>query len=258
MGRYLIGTTDRRFEEDPDEARCDSDEMTYLLDEVNTLIPQARLTVDDVLFTYSGVRPLPYAPDVEEWEIPRSHVLHDHAPDLPNLVTVVGGKLTTYRQLAEDAVDDAFKRLGRKAPRCVTRRLPFPGAIADPAPLRADLVAAGVPKRTADRLLALYGRRAADVVAVDDPELLAEFDHGTGAIGAELVFAVRHEFARTLADVLARRLLLAFEPGHGLESVERAAKILGAELGWDEERRKEEIAEYQRWLSHLAIPQAVS
>jgi len=94
------------------------------------------------------------------------------------------------------------------------------------------------------------------VVAVDDPELLAEFDPGTGAIGAELVFAVRHDFARTLADVLARRLLLAFEPGHGLESVERAAEILGAELGWDEERRKEEIEEYQRWLTHLAIPEA--
>ena len=67
-----------------------------------------------------------------------------------------------------------------------------------------------------------------------DPELLREFDPDSGAIGAELVFAVRHEFARTLADVLARRVLLAFEPGHGLASVERAAEILGAELGWDE------------------------
>ena len=94
--------------------------------------------------------------------------------------------------------------------------------------------------------------------AGDDPELLAEFDAGSGAIGAELVFAVRHEFARTLADVLARRVLLAFEPGHGLASVDRAAEILGAELGWDTERRKEEIADYQRWLTHLAIPEPVS
>jgi glycerol-3-phosphate dehydrogenase len=254
MGRYLLGTTDIRFDDDPDDARCDADEMAYILGEVNTLVPGANLTPADVLYTYSGVRPLPYAPDKKESDVPRTHVLHEHGGDLAGLITVVGGKLTTYRQLAEDAVDDAFKRLGRKAPRCVTRSLPFPGALADPAPLRANLVAAGVPERTADRLLKLYGRRAVDVVAVDDPELLAEFDPGTGAIGAELVFAVRHDFARTLADVLARRLLLAFEPGHGLESVERAAEILGAELGWDEERRKEEIAEYQRWLGHLAVP----
>ena len=260
MGRYLLGTTDIRFDDEPDDARCDADEMAYILGEVNTLVPGAHLTPDDVLYTYSGVRPLPYAPDKKESDVPRTHVLHEHGGDLAGLITIVGGKLTTYRQLAEDAVDDAFKRLGRKAPKCVTRRLPFPGAITDPAPLRAELVAAGVPARTAERLLKLYGRRAVDVLATagDDPELLAEFDAGSGAIGAELVFAVRHEFARTLADVLARRVLLAFEPGHGLASVDRAAEILGAELGWDTDRRKEEIAEYQRWLSHLAIPEPVT
>jgi glycerol-3-phosphate dehydrogenase len=172
------------------------------------------------------------------------------------VVSVVGGKLTTYRQLAQDAVDDAFRRLGRTAPTCITRNLPFPGAIDDPAPLRADLLAAGVPERTADRLLSLYGRRAVDVLveAGDDRELLEVFDEGSGAIGAELLFAVRREFAVTLADVLARRLLLAFEPGHALASVERAAALLGERLGWDEARRKEEIEGYRRWLDHLAVP----
>ena len=257
MGRYMLGTTDIRFDDDPDEARCDADEMAYILGEVNTLVPGANLTPDDVLYTFSGVRPLPYAPGVKESSVPRTHVLHDHTDSgLPGVVTVVGGKLTTYRQLAQDAVDDAFRRLGRKAPRCVTARLPFPGALDDPVPLRADLVAAGVPERTADRLLRLYGRRAVDVVAHagDDPALLAVFDEGAGAIGAELLFAVRREFAVTLADVLARRLLLAFEPGHGMESVERAAALLGARLGWDEARRTEEIEGYRRWLSHLAVP----
>lgn len=256
MGRYLIGTTDRRFEEDPDEARCDSDEMTYLLDEVNTLIPQARLTVDDVLFTYSGVRPLPYAPDVEEWEIPRSHVLHDHAPDLPNLVTVVGGKLTTYRQLAEDAVDDVFARLGRKAPKCVTANLPLPGAAGDLAETRAFLLREGLSELTADRLVALYGSRAAAVLAItsDSPGLREVLHPATGAIRAELVFAVRHEYARTLADVLARRVLLAFEPGHGVEVLDDAVEVLAAELGWDADQRKAEAEEYVGWLSHLAVP----
>ena len=256
MGRYMLGTTDIRFEDDPDEARCDADEMAYILGEVNTLVPGANLTPDDVLYTFSGVRPLPYAPDKSESAVPRTHVLHEHGAGLKGVVTVVGGKLTTYRQLAQDAVDDAFKRLGRTAPKCITRNLPFPGALDDPVPLRADLVAAGVSTRTADRLLSLYGRRAVNVVAeaAGDPELLEVVDEGTGAIGAELLFAVRREFAVTLADVFARRLLLAFEPGHGLGSVERAAALLGDRLGWDEARRKQEIEGYRHWLDHLAVP----
>lgn len=257
MGRYMLGTTDIRFDDDPDLARCDADEMAYILGEVNTLVPAANLTPDHVLYTYSGVRPLPYAPGVKESSVPRTHVLHDHAADgLPGVVTVVGGKLTTYRQLAEDAIDDAFRRLGRKAPKCVTRSLPFPGALDDPAPLRAELVGAGLSARTAERLLTLYGRRAVDVVASagEDVALLEVFDEGTGAIGAELLFAVRREFAVTLADVLARRVALAFEPGHGLESVDRAAALLGDRLGWDDDRRKAEVEGYRRWLSHLAVP----
>ncbi len=256
MGRYLIGTTDLRFDDDPSDARCDEDEQRYLLAEVNALIPQAGLTDDDVLFTYSGVRPLPYAPGVEEWEIPRSHVLHDHAPDLPNLVSVVGGKLTTYRQLAEDAVDDVFKRLGRKAVKCVTANLPLPGAAGDLEEIRRSLVGQGLSPLTADRLVALYGSRAVDVLAegLGEPALLEVLHPATGAIGAELVFAVRHELARSLTDVLARRVLLAFEPGHGLEVVDAAVDILGDRLGWEPDRRKAEVAEYEEWLDHLAVP----
>lgn len=256
MGRYLIGTTDLRFDDDPGEARCDADEMDYLLGEVNELIPRANLTPADVLFTYSGVRPLPYAPDVEEWEIPRSHVLHDHAPDLPGLITVVGGKLTTYRQLAQDAIDDVFKRLGRKSPKCVTASLPLPGAAGDFGAARTALGREGLDGRTVERLLALYGTRALDVIAeagttgADLPVL----DPATGALESEILLAVRHEFAQTLTDVLARRMLLAFEPGHGLDVVERAAAVMGAECGWDDERQAAEIRGYREWLERLAVP----
>ncbi|MCU1521225.1 MAG: glycerol-3-phosphate dehydrogenase [Arthrobacter sp.] len=256
MGRYLIGTTDLRFDADPGEARCDADEMDYLLGEVNELIPGANLTPKDVLFTYSGVRPLPYAPDVEEWEIPRSHVLHDHAPELPGLITVVGGKLTTYRQLAEDAVNDAFKRLGRKSPKCVTANLPLPGAAGNFEEARLALRADGLADKTVERLLALYGTRALDVVAqaggagVGLPVL----DQASGALEAEILLAVRHEFAKTLTDVLARRMLLAFEPGHGLDTAGRAAAVMGAECGWDEDRQAAEIRGYQEWLERLAVP----
>lgn len=260
MGRFMIGTTDLRFDDDPNEARCDAEEMAYLLGEVNALVPEAGLTPDDVLFTYSGVRPLPYAPDVEEWEIPRSHVLHDHAPDLPGLVTVIGGKLTTYRQLAEDAVDDVFRRLRRTSPKSATAQLPLPGNVGDLASVAPWLVAQGLERRAADRLVSLYGGRAVEVLAEaeDDPELREVLDPATGALNAELLFAVRHELARTLTDVLARRLLLAFEPGHGRDVAPRAADLLGERLGWDVERRQAELAEYDEWLTRLAVPTSAS
>lgn len=256
MGRYMIGTTDLRFDRDPDEARCDLDEMTYLLGEVNALIPGAGLTPEDVLFTYSGVRPLPYAPGIEEWEVPRTHVLHDHAPDLDGLVTVVGGKLTTYRQLAEEAVDGVFTRLGRPSPRCATANLPLPGVVGDFEAVRRFLGRRGLSNRSAERLLSRYGGRAVDVVveAEGDDDLLRVVHEPTGAIGAELVFALRHELARTLTDVLARRVLLAFEPGHGLESLDAILAVLATREGWDEARVAAEVAEYRTWLTRLAVP----
>lgn len=259
MGRYLIGTTDRRFDDDPDGARCDADEMDYLLSEVNELVPDADLTPDDVLFTYSGVRPLPYAPDVSEWEVPRSHVLHDHAPSLPGLVTVVGGKLTTYRQLAEDAVDDAFRRLGRPAPPCGTKDRRLPGAVADEPALLAAVTARGVSELTASRLVSLYGARASRVVdlGAGDPSLLTVLHEPTGAIEAELVLAVREELATTLTDVLARRVLLAFEPGHGFACVDRAVTRLGDLLDWDEGQRRAQESEYREWVRKLAVPHSL-
>ncbi len=260
MGRYLIGTTDLRFERDPDEARCDTDELEYLLAEVNELIPEANLTPDDVLFTYSGVRPLPYAPDVPEWEVPRSHVLHDHAPSVPGLITVVGGKLTTYRQLAQDAVDDTFARLGRTAPPCTTADEALPGQIDNPAALVAQLQSAGFSGRTAARLVNRYGARATDVTALaaSDTSLAQVIDEQTGAIAAEVVFSVREEFAVTLTDVLARRLLLAFEPGHGSAATARSVELLSAELGWDADEQQAQVREYQEWVARLAVPHAES
>ena len=156
--------------------RCSAAEMTYLLNEVNQLIPEAKLSPRDVLYTFSGVRPLPYAPGVVEAKIPRSHVLHDHAPDMPGLVTVVGGKLTTYRQLAEDAVDDALRRLGRGKVACITAKLPFPGAQFDAAELRRELTGGGLSQRSAERLIALYGGCARAVAAEARAAVMAQAD----------------------------------------------------------------------------------
>ena len=123
-GSYLIGTTDVRFEEDPDEVRCEIWEMDYLLAEANFAFPEARLTHDSVLFTYSGVRPLPRTNDKEEQSITRRHFIREH-PRFRNLLSIVGGKLTTYRSLAEECVDLMFRKLGKYPPPCETAKKPL-------------------------------------------------------------------------------------------------------------------------------------
>jgi glycerol-3-phosphate dehydrogenase len=123
-GSYLIGTTDVRFEDDPDEVRCEMWEMDYLLAEANLVFPGARLTHDSVLFTYSGVRPLPRTSDKEEQSITRRHFIREH-PRLRNLLSIVGGKLTTYRSLAEECVDLIFRKLGKYPPPCETAKKPL-------------------------------------------------------------------------------------------------------------------------------------
>ena len=116
---YLIGTTDVRFEGNPDEVRCEQWEIDYLLAETNLALPNAGLTQDSILYTYSGVRPLPVTDEKDEQSITRRHFIREH-PRLPNLLSIVGGKLTTYRSLSEECVDLIFRKLGKDPPPCRT------------------------------------------------------------------------------------------------------------------------------------------
>ncbi len=257
--RYMIGTTDHKFDDDPDLAMADTSEVAYLLSEVNSLIPQAKLTEDDILYTYSGVRPLPYVPEKSEWKVPRSHVIHDHAPERANLLSIIGGKLTTYRSLAEETVDDVVKRLGLKARPCTTARTLFPGArMADTDSFLAGLTEATpeATPATVERLVAIFGARAADVLAFGraHPDLLVPFDPETGATGAELVFTFRHEFCRTLTDALIRRIMVGLNSTCGRAVVDRAAGILAQSEGWDAARTAAEIAAYHRYIARFDVP----
>jgi glycerol-3-phosphate dehydrogenase len=127
-GNYLIGTTDIRFEGDPDEVCSEPWEIDYLMSETNLAFPSAQLTRERILFTYAGVRPLPRTDDKEEQSITRRHFIREH-PQLKNLLSIVGGKLTTYRSLAEECVDLIFRKLGRRAPPCTTAKEVLPGAV---------------------------------------------------------------------------------------------------------------------------------
>ncbi len=105
LGNYLIGSTDIRYDGDLDDVRTDESEISYLLKETNALLPGAGLREQDVLYAYCGVRPLPYQPKGKTGAITRSHVIQSHAPGLTGLWSVIGGKLTTHRSLAEEVVD---------------------------------------------------------------------------------------------------------------------------------------------------------
>ena len=108
----MIGSTDLRFEGDLDRLGPSVEEVDYILRETNRILPKARLTDDDRLWGYTGVRPLPYSPDGDVGDITRRHAFHDHAPLIEGLVSLVGGKLTTFRQVGEEATDLALAKLG--------------------------------------------------------------------------------------------------------------------------------------------------
>ena len=271
-GRYLIGTTDFRYKEDLDYVSADDDEIDYLIEETNAVVPTANLTREDVLFTYSGVRPLPWKPEGSESSITRAHVVYDHAtggsaaggrltvegagPKADGLISIVGGKLTTYRNLARQTVNVAFKKLGREAPKSRTDKVPLPGgAVADFAAFAADFKAtSGLTDELSERLLRLYGARAPEVLeeAGDDPSLRVSLSPDpaveTGIMGCEVLYAFRREMAETLADALLRRTMVGLGPNVALDVDEAAAKVAVDHLGWTEDRAREEVENFRRYV----------
>src|SRR5215210_8811306 len=272
-GRYLIGTTDLRYEENLDYVRASEEEIQYLLDETNYVIPEARLSREDVLFTYSGVRPLPHKPESETGGVTRSHVVFDHAkggsaaggkvksqsaelPQVGGLLSIIGGKLTTYLNLSRQTVDAVFEKLDRKAPRSTSRKTPLPGSeTSDFEAFAAGFKSAStIPEVLCDRLLKLYGVRAAEVLEIgeDEPELLTPLSSTvsveTALIGAEVIWAFREEMAQTLSDVLLRRTMAGYGPRVGLDVADAAAEVAVKHLGWEKERAEREAREYREWI----------
>jgi glycerol-3-phosphate dehydrogenase len=271
-GRYLIGTTDIRYEGDLDYVSADEDEIDYLIEETNHVIPEANLSRDSVLFTYSGVRPLPYQSEGSEGGVTRSHIVYDHAkgrgvgakrggigegaPRAEGLISIVGGKLTTYRNLSRQTVDMVYEKLRLEPPESRTAKIPLPGgAVGDFDAFAAEFkVTSGLADELAERLLKLYGARAPDVLemAGDDPSLRMPLSVSatveTGLLGAEVTYAFKREMAQTLSDVLLRRTMVGIGPHVGLDVDEAAAQVAVKHLGWSEERAKSEVEAYRRYV----------
>ena len=249
-GRALIGTTDRDYEGDLAHVEASGEDIDYLLDAVNSFFG-LELGVGNVTGAYAGVRPLISTGD------PRNSVDISRKAELfetsSGLLTITGGKLTTWRRMAKQVVDRMVEREGREAPaRTAEIPLGMPATDSDlqPEPALADQLPEGWQELLAFR----YGHAARQVLdlAAEHPELARPIVPREPDLLAEVAIAAHREQARSVADVLLRRTrlgILAAPELRDAESVHPVARVLGAELGWSRRRVRKEA---EAWLETAA------
>lgn len=232
-GRFwIIGTTDTPYSDDREKPVATENDIDYLLAQINEWIAP-EITRADIVGRYAGLRPLVTGSAKSTAKLSRDHAVIDGPA---GLVSVVGGKYTTYRVMAADVVDRAVRQLERSVPASRTQNLPLLGV--DPA-------ATGPVDRHG--LAGRYGTLTADIARlIESDETLGQpLPGGDGVLGAEVHYATSAEGARTLGDTLARRTHIAIQTrDHGLAAAIPVAEIMGSILGWDAERQKSEVLTY--------------
>ena len=253
--RTIVGTTDtdwhppdgsrRPRPQDENEIRARPADVDYLLEAANHAFPPAALTRREVISTFAGLRPLISSDAASTSATSREHEIWI---DPQGMLTVAGGKLTTMRKMAEEAVDrliDLLQARGvdRALERCTTRTRPLPGAAHS-----ADLSGYELAGDVKSRLLHAYGGRAGQVAALAaaSPAMGRRLAPDLPYLRAEIAFAVRHDLAVEVEDVLRRRVPVFRDAAdQGLAVAEDAGRILGEELGWSPQRRERSVAEYR-------------
>lgn len=252
----IIGTTDTDYQGRPEEAAVEAADVEYVLEAFNQAFPRVKLSQEDIISAYVGVRPL-----VAESAATESKVSREHRIFTPpsGLIAIAGGKLTTYRVMAKQVVDLAEKRLatdfGVHAKQgCVTGKLPLEGAapglhaqVAEQIEAAANLL--GLDSSIGEHLLTAYGigyTRILDLIK-NDPSLGEPIVPGLPYLWAEVPHAIRHEMALTLCDLLIRRTHIIYEePRQGLDVAPEVARRMGAILGWSLEEEARQLAAYRR------------
>lgn len=257
-GSVVIGTTDTEYKGDLDNVRTEPDEIQYVLDAVNALFPNARLTVDKITGSYAGLRPLVKDPTKNATaDLSRGHSLEESSD---GLISIAGGKLTTYRPMAESVVDVVVKRLtnqgfagkiGAKS----THKVRLGGFAKDDdaakiiANFRQLGVLLGLPQDTADYLVTAYGARVAEIYQLirNDGSLAQRISSTHPYIMAQVVYAVRAEAALTVDDVLSRRIRLSItDAGAAGAAAHKVAYTMGDQLGWNAETQSAQVEAFAR------------
>ncbi len=255
-GHSLIGTTDKEYQGDPDNYRVTRESIEDFLSEINQSFGDGTLSIKDVLFAYGGLRPLVDDQTEGTYATSRRYEIYNNALDgMDGLITVEGGKWTTSRNLAVNVLKMVQVKLKRTLPPSRTDREYLAGCeIEDMERFLAEAVEGNADFRASTvRCLAMnYGTEYSKVLAIAraDKSLAAPLN-ADGEIGAEVVYAVRHEMARTLTDVLMRRTGVGTLVNPGDAVLKKVARIAANELKWDDARVKKELAAAKQ---ALAVP----
>jgi glycerol-3-phosphate dehydrogenase len=250
LGHSWIGTTDTDFTGDPTTAQATPKDVDYMLRSVTEYFPT--LDTERIYFSNAGVRAL-VKEEGSESSISRMHRISDGAPSgAENLISVLGGKITGYRAIAEEVVDALCSKLNFEAA-CLTARNPLPGARTDKKP--SDASSAGLKDETIAHLFDLYGSRSGEIIqlATSREHLREPLSPYTPDVAAQVIFAARSEQCARLVDFLLRRTLLGFSQDQGLSAATRVASLLAQELGWTAGRMNAEMELYQE---HITMTQA--
>ncbi|UJW77251.1 glycerol-3-phosphate dehydrogenase/oxidase [Rhizobium sp. SL42] len=257
LGRVLAGSTDIKVE-NPARVRCEPEERDYILDAIRYVFPEIAIVASDIVFSFSGIRPLPRSDAEFTGRISRSHFIHRIEGDPPQLC-MVGGKWTTFRAFAEQATDQVLTHLGRRRvtgtlTRPVGGGRDFPGSV----DRLAEMLERNFPIDSvrASYLAETYGSRAFDIMAfcttrTDDRPLTASLP----VTEAEIVWLIRSESVRHLADIVLRRTALAITGQIDIAIIASLARIAASELGWSADQA---AFEQDQLLTELDVFHGVS
>ncbi|MFL6056047.1 MAG: glycerol-3-phosphate dehydrogenase [Actinoallomurus sp.] len=245
---WIIGTTDTAWDLNKDHPAASKADIDYVLEHVNAVL-NTPLTHDDVEGVYAGLRPLLSGESEETSKLSREHVV---AHPVPGLVVIAGGKYTTYRVMAKDAVDAVAHGLDGKVPASCTDQIALVGGNGFQAVWNARhrlAESSGLHVARIEHLLRRYGTLTEDLLALieERPDLGKPLEGADDYLRAEVVYAGTHEGARHLNDVLTRRTRVSIETwDRGVGAAREAAELLAPELGWSEEQTEREIEYYHK------------
>lgn len=257
--RTIIGTTDTDFTGDPKSITTTSEDVDYLLQAARYYFPRASIAAKDIISTWAGVRPLLKQGEVKNPSaVSREHKIAT-TPD--GLAIIAGGKLTTYRRMASECMEEVTKLIAMRGGRLLshspnTHRLPLPGAEGitnenDLEQLIQRISSEIESETTARHLVHIYGTRVLQLIPLlqENPLLATSIDEALPNIWAEVVFAARMEMALSIADVFQRRTQIFYSaPDQGLSIAQSAAALLARELGWDAAEESRQVQKYHEMV----------
>ena len=259
LGYSLVGTTDTDFQGDPADASATDADVDYLVNEARRAFPAGQF--DEIYYTYAGVRALVRMDNVGAGKVSRKHALHDHArrDGVPGIVSVVGGKVTGYRAIAEEVGDLVARRFGVYQRGSATQKRPLPGGYLDDldtyvaAEIWPRASALGLDRTQTEHLASIHGSMTPRVLAraERDPRLAARVCPDQPTILAQIAHAVEDEWALSIGDVLLRRTPIGLTACQGLDCLDEIADAMARLRGWDELEKARQMDAYRREIEPM-------